>query len=51
MRKERSQVNVTRVNMTRGGGGSRSRKAMEDSLERRLKDARKQAQAHLMAPP
>ena len=50
MRKERSQVNVTRVNLP-GGGGSRSRKAMEDSLERRLKDARKQAQAQQLAPP
>lgn len=38
LRKERSQVNVTRVQVP-----SRNRKAMEDSLEKRLQEARKQA--------
>ena len=40
MRKERSQVNVTRIQVPRGP--SRGRKAMEDSLERRLHEAKKQ---------
>jgi hypothetical protein len=39
MRKDRSQANVTRVYTNKGG--SKTRK--EDSLEKRLKEAKKQA--------
>jgi hypothetical protein len=39
LRKERSHVNITRVHATKGG--SKTRKGLDDSLEKRMKEAQR----------